>query len=538
MPEGVIQCFESCPATGSRVRTGYRVRRGFSRLISFEGGVAGRFIRPGWTGVSPDVGPTPGFPYYFPSYGTPPQVAAAAGVSMPPTYHEAGDVVLYRTDENTTQVYTANAAGFGWPGATGNPGLISWAPGGAATAAVNTWIANGFWRDGVSGFEVGDLVYECTPSADESDDDFAVELFVCIATVSAAGRPSQDVTHFRPFWDTGSRYEQHHIYAGLSTGSATVASVVPRGQVVPVFQAGVWEFYRAHGDGALSTEYGQLSKFHRVAMGRPMFDRAAWAIARCSDGEVNRRWRRMVVTSVIEGIAESATVYRVDADGGVRIEADGGLLSWGAAPANAYGTRGGNFPYFWRGAQGEFPKLMAESWEPRIRASRLRGVEFSATRMVFTWEVVAERWVPHVVTGDPATWPVYFEGEVRQEVALEDEYTLEELWGDVVMPPWGDFGAAGGGSGVEFDEVAAVTVAASPLQTPQRDPRLVVREAQHVVLGPRYCERVSHCNGAATRCRTVEVSGDSCAGQTVSYAPALSDLGTTTTVQDNCECAP
>jgi hypothetical protein len=526
--ESVITCFGACQEGGSKRRVGHRVRRGFGRLISYE--VAGRFIRPGWTGVSPDVGPTPGFPYYFPSYGTPPQVAAAAGVTLPPAYHEAGQVVLVRTAENVATAYTANASGYGYPGQSG-AGVISWTAGGSAGAAVNTWVSVGFWKGGVSSFDVGDLVYECTPSADESEDDFAIDLYVCTAAVVNAGRPSADGAHFRSIWDTGNRYEQHHVYAGLSRGAGAVA----KGYVVPVFQRGEWEFFRAHQEGATSVEYEDRTKFERLAMGRELFDRTAWVMDRCADNEAMRRWRRMVVRSVAEGLDSSETVYGVNADGEVVVEAAGSLLRWGTAPAGAYGTYGGNFPYFWRGQQGQFPTLMAESYEPRIRASRLTSVELGATGMVWRWQVVAEKWVPQVVTGDPATWPKYFEGEVRQEVSLEDEYTLEELFGDVVMPPWpGAYGPLGGGRGVEFDTVAAVTVPASPIQTPQRDPRLVVSEARHRLQGPTYCERVVHCNGAATSCSTVTVAP----GTEVEYAATLAHVGQTTLVQDSCRCAP
>jgi hypothetical protein len=518
MPDGVIQCFQSCPQAGSRTRTGYAVRRGFPRLVT-HGAVKGRFIVAGWTGCPYG---TDGFasPWYMdlqmPNYKTPDQLADENGVTFFPFWHRTGEVVKYRTAENTVTTYTA--IGNAW----GPPGPGGWVPGGDASAAVNTYIAAGFWRDGVASYRKGDLVYECVPNADESEDEWCIaDLFVCTADVVNAGQPRVDTAHFRPFWATGDDYEYYHVLGVLAA-----ASPVAKGMCVSGTVFNRQRFFRAHVEGA-GGSLSNRDEYELLATQRPVFNKD-FTVYQCDERESHRRWRTMRESTVIEGVDSSDTVYRIAAGGEMRVEY-GHLIDWGEPPAGPYTrTKGGNFPYFWRGPQFIFPGAQDNLWEPRILWSRLKEVTLTDTLMRFVWDIGAERWTPDRITM-PEAFPEYVETTATQEVTLEDEFTLEEQWGAVIFPPWVEgYGPAGGGSAVAFGAVNYLG--------PQRDPQLRVTQARHFVLGPTYCERTFYCDGRATRCATKDVTG--CAGAELEYVPTLADLGTTTVVADNCQCAP
>jgi hypothetical protein len=197
---GLISCFGPCGSTVTRneSRLGRRIKHGFKWLHAPR--MAGTFIAPGWTGV----------PLAINRHGaiwpwTNPTEAAEEGVRMWPHYHTAGQVVGRRTAKDTVTYFTPNADTVSIP-----PGA-HWDAGGAAPS--NTYVVTGFWRDNPGTVEVGAIVERCIPSADEAQDRWDIEIYVCIAEVTNPGDPFTDTTHFRNYFAQTSSIEQYHIPA-------------------------------------------------------------------------------------------------------------------------------------------------------------------------------------------------------------------------------------------------------------------------------------------------------------------------------------
>lgn len=173
-----------------RVVFGQVYQRGFPPLMAFGPQPAGRYIAPGWTGVTSNMSAYP-----RDNLGELRAVEYTDGLLA---WHKTGQRVKLRSGANgaTVAIY--------WIPET-VPGNVVWSnaiPGDAPWVAapvagsdpVNTYIVQGFWRN-LRNFVAGDLVYRCTPNALETDDDWSYEPFICNEGVVGAGDPATDA-HF------------------------------------------------------------------------------------------------------------------------------------------------------------------------------------------------------------------------------------------------------------------------------------------------------------------------------------------------------
>jgi hypothetical protein len=203
------------PSGPTMVRTHTHIYRqqGFPPLIETLDVVSGRYIAPGWTGVSPQFAAGPHFG--LSDWRIIDAIPDSDDIAL--MWHYGGEVVRRRSgaDGGTLQYYIHPAAvhaGHQEPdrrAVTTLPGTFGPDPFDpdwvltAAAAFVNTYIVNGFWRGGTANFTRGQLIYRCTPDAQETNDDWAITPYLCIADVIAAGDPATDQVHFANLIDGG-----------------------------------------------------------------------------------------------------------------------------------------------------------------------------------------------------------------------------------------------------------------------------------------------------------------------------------------------
>lgn len=295
----VIECLQGCVAGYNQEREGSRIKTGFRPIEGLP--IAGRYIMPGWTGLIPGV-----------SIVNVPWSNAALlqrfNLDHPLDYHPTGSVVRRRDSEGTFAIYTATQNL-----ATAPPGN-GWTAGGGPEF-LNTYIVNGFWRGGNRTFTAGQLVYRCRPDAQETNDDWAIEVFEANANMNNAGDPAGD-SRFTRYLTGKATNEQVHLLRVASGDGTTPTNV---GQVV-LYNNRYW---RCMKQGAVITNVsnpgGPPIDFQLLGqpLNRPLFDREVFPFQCNIWWTIPPRYSDLIEVSTLSGSKddESTTKFECDRSG-------------------------------------------------------------------------------------------------------------------------------------------------------------------------------------------------------------------------------